>query len=124
MGTSCGQGAPEASNIMRAVAILIVAIAAVKAEADADAYTIGQVALGLTHGGIVTGVSHGYGLGYGGLYGGYGGYGVYGKREADSEPEAYTIGQVALGLTHGGIVTGVSHGYGLGYGGLYGGYGV
>merc|ERR1739838_496388 len=36
-----------------------------KREADADAYTIGQVAHGL-HRGIVTGVSYGHGLGYGG----------------------------------------------------------
>merc|ERR1712183_723006 len=79
-----------------------------KREADADAYTIGQVAHGL-HRGIVTGISYGHGHGYGG-YGHVGGY--YGKREAD----AYTIGQVAHGL-HRGIVTGVSYGHGLGYGG-------
>merc|ERR1739838_510898 len=98
-------------------------------EADADAYTIGQVAHGL-HRGIVTGISYGHGLGYGG-YGHLGGY--YGKREAD----AYTIGQVAHGLpvahavasgrAHNvGVITGISYGHGLGYegyghiGGFYG----
>merc|ERR1712168_1793982 len=90
-------------------------------EADADAYTLGQVYAGLPlanayatghphNVGVITGVDYGYGrvsgygaignrgyLGYGGVYGGY-----YGKREADSEPEAdadaYSFGQIAYGL--------------------------
>merc|ERR1712127_585607 len=108
-------------------------------DAEADAYTIGQVAAGLpvanayatghAHNvGVVTGTSysapayHGYAgianrayaghLGYGGVghidyaaspvaygYSGLSHYG-YGKREAeaDSEADAYTIGQVAAGL--------------------------
>ena len=107
------------------------AVAAV--HCDSDAYTIGQVAHGLpiahavasgrAHNvGVITGVSYGHGLGYGG-YGHLGGY--YGKREADAD--AYTIGQVALGapIAHAyatghphnvGVVTGVSYGHGLGYG--------
>merc|ERR1712061_609082 len=36
--------------------------AAAKAEAEADAYTIGQVAHGLTNGGVVTGVDYGHGV--------------------------------------------------------------
>ena len=91
-------------------------MASVHCEAEADAYTLGQVAFGLTNGGVITGVDYGHGLvtGYGALgnrghfagqvygggYGGYGPYNVprrphyYGKREADS----YTPYQVAAGL--------------------------
>merc|ERR1712045_418003 len=74
-----------------------------KREAEADAYTIGQVAAGLpihnayatgrAHNvGVITGVSHGY------AHHGYAAYpavhhGYYGKREA--EADAYTLGQVA-----------------------------
>merc|ERR1712105_508797 len=60
-----------------------------EAEADAEAYTVHQVATGLpVHNayatghphnvGVVTGVSHGYGHGYGHVgYAGYGGYSGY-----------------------------------------------
>merc|ERR1712098_846184 len=110
--------------------------------ADSEPYTIGQVAHGYGHG-IITGVDYGHGLvsgcgaiGNRGYYGGYAGYGsihhgFYGKREADSDSDAYTIGQVATGHAYG-IVTGVDYGHGLvsgygaignrGYGGFYGGY--
>merc|ERR1712233_238140 len=37
-------------------------VAAARAEADADAYTVGQVAHGLTSGGVVTGVDYGHGV--------------------------------------------------------------
>merc|ERR1711970_831735 len=92
---------------MRAAAVILLAAAAVNADAGAKPYTIGQVAHGAAYG-VVTGVDYGNGLvsgygaignrgylGYGGLYGGY-----YGKREADSDPkaDAYTIGQVYAGL--------------------------
>merc|ERR1712106_914995 len=91
---------------------------------DAEPYTIGQVARGLpiaqaiasgrAHNvGVVTGVSYGHGLGYGHV----GGY--YGKREAEAEADAYTIGQVALGLPlHNAIATGHAHNVGVvtGYG--------
>merc|ERR1711890_112472 len=90
--------------------------------------TIGQVAHGHAYG-VVTGVDYGHGLvsGYGaignrGYYGGYAGYGgihhgFYDKREADSDSDAYTIGQVAHGHAYG-VVTGVDYGHGLvsGYG--------
>ena len=96
-------------------------MASVHCEAEADAYTLGQVAFGLTNGGVITGVDYGHGLvaGYGALgnrghfadqvygvvqYQPYhhqqGTYNVprrphyYGKREADS----YTPYQVAAGL--------------------------
>merc|ERR1712215_587731 len=77
--------------------------------ADSEPYTIGQVAHGYGHG-IITGVDYGHGLvsGYGaignrGYYGGYAGYGsihhgFYGKREADSDSDAYTIGQLLLDM--------------------------
>merc|ERR1712224_665476 len=79
---------------------------------------------------------------------GYGGH-YYGKREADSEADAYTFGQIAYGLPQAnayatghphnvGVITGVDYGHGhvagygaignrgyagyAGYGGVYGGY--
>merc|ERR1711884_119864 len=95
-----------------------------KREAEADAYTIGQVAAGLpianayatgrAHNvGVITGVSHG-------VYGAHHGYaaypavhhGYYGKREA--EADAYTLGQVAAGLpVHNAYATGHPHNVGV-----------
>merc|ERR1712215_306645 len=137
MGTSCGQGVSIEHSMMRFFLSVVLA--------DSEPYTIGQVAHGYGHG-IITGVDYGHGLvsGYGaignrGYYGGYAGYGIihhgfYGKREADSDSDAYTIGQVATGHAFG-VVTGVDYGHGLvsgygaignrgyaGYGGFYGGY--
>merc|ERR1711936_347840 len=93
--------------IMRAFVIVLLSLAAVNA--DSDAYTIGQVATGHSYGGVVTGVDYGHGLvsGVGALgnrgvyarYAGHLGYAApYGKREAEADSEAYTIGQVAAGL--------------------------
>merc|ERR1712037_548903 len=45
---------------MRAFAFVLLAVAAVKA--DSDPYTIGQVASGLTNGGVVTGVDYSNGV--------------------------------------------------------------
>jgi len=45
---------------MRAFAFVLLAVAAV--HADSDPYTIGQVASGLTHGGVVTGVDYSNGV--------------------------------------------------------------
>merc|ERR1712179_789983 len=100
MGTSCGQGVSEAHSKMRTF-LCIVLTAAVMA--DSEPYTIGQVAHGYGRG-VITGVDYGYGhvSGYGAIgnrgyagYGGYAGYsglhGFYGKREADSDSDAYTI---------------------------------
>merc|ERR1719309_33604 len=101
---------------MRAFVIVLLSLAAVNA--DSDAYTIGQVATGHTYGGVITGVDYGHGLvsgvgalgnrgvyagyaghlGYAAPYGHYGYAGYYGKREAEADSEAYTIGQVAAGL--------------------------
>merc|ERR1712126_758990 len=139
MGTSCGQGVSIEHSMMRFFLSVFLAGAAL---ADSEPYTIGQVAHGYGHG-IITGVDYGHGLvsGYGaignrGYYGGYAGYGsihhgFYGKREADSDSDAYTIGQVAHGHAYG-VVTGVDYGHGLvsGYGAIgnrgyagYAGYG-
>merc|ERR1711862_475235 len=104
-------------------------------KADADAYTIGQVAYGLPlHNAIATSHAHNPGVITGIGYGGYGGYGLYGgyygKREADSKPEAdadadaYTIGQVAYGLPlHNAYATGHAHNPGVITGVGYSGYG-
>merc|ERR1719367_1370087 len=97
-----------------------------KREAEAEPYTLGQVAAGLPianpyatghphNVGYTAYVSHGLGYGHG-LY--------YGKREAEADPKPYTLGQVAAGLpVYNAYATGhphnvgytayVSHGYGL-----------
>merc|ERR1712123_113564 len=100
---------------MRAFAFVLLCVAAVQADGEADAYTIGQVAAGLTNGGVVTGVGYsgaghlgyagvghlGYAgvghLGYAGVAApavrgysalGYGYAGHYGKREAEAEADS------------------------------------
>merc|ERR1712045_745430 len=108
---------------MKSFALVCAFIASVSCEA----YTIGQVAHGATYGGIITGVDYGHGhvSGYGaignrGIYGYAHPGAYYGKRDAEAEPEAYTIGQVAYGLPianayatghphNVGVVTGVSY---------------
>merc|ERR1712119_193414 len=100
---------------------------------EAEPYTLAQVALGQTAGGVVTGIDYGHGTGglrpatavkhvvpavyashvpavYSAAYTGYP-YGLHydlGKREA----EPYTLAQVALGQTAGGVVTGIGYGHG------------
>merc|ERR1712180_488548 len=72
---------------------------------EADPYTIGQVLTGHTAGGVITGVSYpGVGAVAGFPYAavhhpvvGYSHPVVYGKREAEAEPEPYTVGQIAAG---------------------------
>merc|ERR1711962_1172764 len=103
-----------------------------EADSDADAYTIGQVADGLPYANAVaTGHAHNPGYvaytsfpannyynGYAAVapysahvgYAGYAGYHAIGKREADSDADAYTIGQVAAGLPYANaIATGHAH---------------
>merc|ERR1712133_73454 len=69
MGTSPNPGVSGARCTMRAFVIVLLAAVAVNADAEAEAYTVGQVAHGLTNGGIVTGVDHGHGVvsGYGAI---------------------------------------------------------
>merc|ERR1711868_53696 len=101
---------------MRAPASFILLTVAV-ANADPEAYTIGQVALGLPlANAYATGHPHNVGVVTGVGYSGYGGV-YYGKREA--EADAYTIGQVAYGGARG-VITGVDYGYGAvsGYGAI------
>merc|ERR1711890_211980 len=126
MGTSCGQAVSTEPSMMRHFLCAVLAAAAL---ADSEPYTIGQAAYGYGRG-VVTGYGAIGNRGYYGGYAGYGGihHGFYGKREADSDSDAYTIGQVAHGHAYG-VVTGVDYGHGLvsGYGaignrGYYGGY--
>merc|ERR1712227_936793 len=107
---------------MKSFALVLAFVASV----SCDAYTVGQVAHGYTHGGIVTGVDYGHGLVSGvGAIGNRAVYapavhsyaavpavhhGYYGKREAD----AYTLGQVAAGLpVHNAYATGHPHNVGV-----------
>merc|ERR1711872_781513 len=130
-----GSVVPDCSEkTMRAFVLACIAVAAVSADADADAYTIAQVNAGIPalktaydgqtrH---ITGVSYGNGLVSGHL--GYAGHGyaaypytTYGaayaapvhhfyKRDADADADAYTIGQVAAGLPYANAVaTGHAH---------------
>merc|ERR1712183_878780 len=62
MGTSPGLGISKANSKMRAFAIVLLAVAAINADADADAYTLGQVYTGRTNGGVITGVDYGNGV--------------------------------------------------------------
>ena len=89
------------------------------ANADPEAYTIGQVALGLPlANAYATGHPHNVGVVTGVGYSGYGGV-YYGKREAD----AYTLGQVAHGLPqHNAYATGHPHNVGVLTGVGYSGY--
>merc|ERR1712105_104467 len=111
-------GLPHPSTtIMRATAIVLLAVAAVKG--DSEAYTLGRVAYGLPAANAYA-TGHPYnvvvvtGVGYSGFYG-------YGKREAD----AYTIGQVAHGLPlANAYATGHPHNVGVVTGVGYGGHGV
>merc|ERR1711964_839276 len=85
---------------MRAFLTVFLAVAVC---GEADPYTIGQVLAGRTAGGVITGVSY---PGVGAVAGfpytavphiGYSHPVVYGKREAEAEPEPYTVGQIAAG---------------------------
>merc|ERR1711934_917624 len=69
MGTSPGLGVSEADSKMRALAFVLLAAAAINAEAEADAYTIGQLAYDLTNSGVITGVDYNNGVvsGYGAI---------------------------------------------------------
>merc|ERR1712141_361235 len=86
-----------------------------EAEAEADPYTLAQVAAGQTAGGVITAIDYGHNTGglrplvhhvpavYSAAYHPYTAY--YGKREAEAEP--YTLAQVAAGQTAGGVITSV-----------------
>merc|ERR1712059_43893 len=116
-------------SIMRAFLVVFLAVAV---SAEADPYTLGQVAAGATNGGVVTGVDYGHGVvagvgavgtgqvaahvpltyttgvpavgypGVAGVYGAVSPYAVHTIGKREAEP--YTLAQVAHGLTNGGVV--------------------
>merc|ERR1712055_1148470 len=100
---SAVQSSPLTSTLtMRAFLTVFLAVAVC---GEADPYTIGQVLTGRTAGGVITGVSYPgvgtvAGFPYTGVHHPVVGYShpvVYGKREAEAEPEPYTVGQIAAG---------------------------
>merc|ERR1712098_29392 len=116
---SAVQSSPLTSTLtMRAFLTVFLAVAVC---GEADPYTIGQVLTGRTAGGVITGVTYpGVGTVAGFPYTavhhpvvGYSHPVLYGKREAEAEPEPYTIGQVLTGQTAGGAITHVDYGHGL-----------
>merc|ERR1712222_80503 len=94
----------QASLNMKAF-VIVALVAAVAGEADP--YTIGQVLAGQTNGGVITSTTYRGGVKVAGFpyttvaaavphtYG-YP-YAYYGKREAEAEPEPWTVGQIAAG---------------------------
>merc|ERR1711955_73374 len=109
---SAVQSSPLTSTLtMRAFLTVFLAVAVC---GEADPYTIGQVLTGHTAGGVITGVSYpGVGAVAGFPYAAVHHPFYYGKREAEAEPEPYTIGQVLTGQTNGGAITHVDYGHGL-----------
>merc|ERR1712098_353605 len=109
---SAVQSSPLTSTLtMRAFLTVFLAVAVC---GEADPYTIGQVLAGRTAGGVITGVTYpGVGTVAGFPYTAVHHPFYYGKREAEAEPEPYTIGQVLTGQTNGGAITHVDYGHGL-----------
>merc|ERR1712175_43421 len=109
---SAVQSSPLTSTLtMRAFLTVFLAVAVC---GEADPYTIGQVLTGRTAGGVITGVTYpGVGAVAGFPYTAVHHPFYYGKREAEAEPEPYTIGQVLTGQTNGGAITHVDYGHGL-----------
>merc|ERR1711945_22673 len=109
---SAVQSSPLTSTLtMRAFLTVFLAVAVC---GEADPYTIGQVLAGRTAGGVITGVTYpGVGAVAGFPYTAVHHPFYYGKREAEAEPEPYTIGQVLTGQTAGGAITHVDYGHGL-----------
>merc|ERR1711872_743013 len=111
MGSAVQSSPLTSTLIMRAFLTVFLAVAVC---GEADPYTIGQVLTGHTAGGVITGVSYpGVGTVAGFPYTAVHHPFVYGKREAEAEPEPYTIGQVLTGQTNGGAITHVDYGHGL-----------
>merc|ERR1712055_1219393 len=118
MGSAVQSSPLNSTLTMRAFLTVFLAVAVC---GEADPYTIGQVLTGRTAGGVITGVNYPgvgtvAGFPYTGVHHPVVGYShpvVYGKREAEAEPEPYTIGQVLTGQTNGGAITHVDYGHGL-----------
>merc|ERR1712082_512384 len=107
---SAVQSSPLTSTLtMRAFLTVFLAVVVC---GEADPYTIGQVLTGRTAGGVITGVTYpGVGAVAGFPYTAVHHPFYYGKREAEAEPEPYTIGQVLTGQTNGGAITHVDYGH-------------
>merc|ERR1712098_896701 len=111
MGSAVQSSPPTSTLTMRAFHGVFLAVAVC---GEADPYTIGQVLTGRTAGGVITGVTYpGVGAVAGFPYTAVHPPFYYGKREAEAEPEPYTIGQVLTGQTAGGAITHVDYGHGL-----------
>merc|ERR1711872_728659 len=100
MGSAVQSSPLTSTLIMRAFLTVFLAVAVC---GEADPYTIGQVLTGRTAGGVITGVSYPgvgavAGFPYTAIHQPVVGYShFYGKREAEAEPEPYTVGQIAAG---------------------------
>merc|ERR1711872_823837 len=100
MGSAVQSSPLTSTLIMRAFLTVFLAVAVC---GEADPYTIGQVLTGRTAGGVITGVSYPgvgavAGFPYTAVHHPVVGYShFYGKREAEAEPEPYTVGQIAAG---------------------------
>merc|ERR1711923_465108 len=103
---------------MRAFAFVLLSLAAVKA--DSDPYTIGQVASGLTRGGVITGVDYSNGVVSG--YGAIGNRGVAYANHAYSAPVAASYAVSAPVAAHV-PATYTTHAYATPTYSTYGGYG-
>merc|ERR1712126_734892 len=109
MGTSPNPGVSGVRCTMRAFVIVLLAAVAVNADAEAEAYTVGQVAAGFTNGGIVTGVDHGHGV--------VSGYGAIGNRAISHVAGVYnahpvnTVYNNVAGV-YPNVYTGLNHLYG------------
>merc|ERR1711925_27871 len=109
---SAVQSSPLTSTLTMCAFLTVFLAVAVCGEADP--YTIGQVLTGRTAGGVITRVTYpGVGTVAGFPYTAVHHPFYYGKREAEAEPEPYTIGQVLTGQTAGGAITHVDYGHGL-----------
>merc|ERR1712112_502533 len=107
----------------RAFVFVVLATVSVHGEAEADPYTVGQVAHGLTNGGVITGVDHGHGV--------VSGVGAIGNRAIHHVAGVNTVNTVASTVpvynTHHAIATpavrtvGVSHVYPNVYSNVYSG---
>merc|ERR1739838_894968 len=101
-------GTVSQSSLNMKAFVIVALVAAVAGEADP--YTIGQVLAGQTNGGVITSTTYHGGVKVAGFpyttvaaavphtyaYPSYP-YAFYGKREAEAEPEPWTVGQIAAG---------------------------
>merc|ERR1712080_628080 len=89
---------------MRAFVFVLLATVSVHAEAGADPYTVGQVAHGLTSGGIITGVDHGHGV--------VSGVGAIGNRAVRHVAGVSSVYPNVYSSVYPNVYSGVNHVYG------------